>query len=191
MFRKLALAVVLFAIVIGVSYLKTTRGEQRVSAVREANREMAQENIGLKKSVDSLQTEISDTAGRLSDSIQQLDNAYKSNIDSLTQLAASREEEIGKLDERLKAEQAAAKKAENPQTTRPKASRSGRKEVDTEAFNKRVIDYYQKSYVELPKDLTEYEYRVAVQEIRQETAEKFSITVSRLDELREQFELEY
>ena len=191
MFRKLIFAVVLFAIVLGVSYLKTTRGEQRVSAVREANREMAQENVGLKKAVNSLQTEISDTAGRLADSITTLGQAYQTERDSLDSLVTSQEARIGELDEQLNSEKAAVEKLESANSKKTQASRSGRKEDNDEAFNKSVIDYYQKRYVELPKDLTEYEYRVALKEIRQETADKFSISLSRLDNLREQFKLEY
>ena len=36
----------------------------------------------------------------------------------------------------------------------------------------------------LPSDLSDYEYRVSVDEIRAETAEKFSITVESLNKIR-------
>ena len=43
----------------------------------------------------------------------------------------------------------------------------------------------------ITKDLSEYEHRIAVNEIREETAAKFSITVTELNKIRNKYKLSY
>ena len=49
----------------------------------------------------------------------------------------------------------------------------------------------EKRYRNLPKDLTAYERRVALSEIREESADKFRITVAELNRIRKANKLTY
>jgi len=60
-----------------------------------------------------------------------------------------------------------------------------------ERTQEQILSYYKKRYRALPKDLSPYEKRVALAEIRDETAQKFSIPLSELDEIRTDNELDY
>ncbi len=57
--------------------------------------------------------------------------------------------------------------------------------------HKQILSYYKKRYRSLPKDLSPYEKRVALAEIRDETAQKFSIPLSELNKIRTNNELDY
>ena len=57
--------------------------------------------------------------------------------------------------------------------------------------HKQILSYYKKRYRALAKDLSPYEKRVALAEIKDETAQKFSILLSELDKIRTGSELDY
>ena len=54
-----------------------------------------------------------------------------------------------------------------------------------------LLAYYKKLYESLPQNLTDEEFKAAVSKIRQETAKKYSISVSELNRLREEHKVSF
>ena len=61
----------------------------------------------------------------------------------------------------------------------------------TESKHREILNYYKKAVGDLPGDLSAYERRVALSEIRNDTARKFAITISQLNSLRKENNLDY
>lgn len=173
--KKLLLGILLLAVIVAVSYLKNIREEERIDSVLEkAKTESAAETGKIKTAYDSLRALYAETEESLTDSISTLKLAIDSQSDSITTLAAGKDSLTKAL-------------AAKPKTTTKKKSTSDSKL----AQHRKIIDYYKQRHAALPKDLSAYEMRVAKSEIRQETAEKFSISLAELDKIRKEFKLSY
>lgn len=173
--KKLLLGILLLAIIVAVSYIKMTREEKRIDTlIEEARTETAAESGKIKTAYDSLRALYTETEETLTDSILNLKLAIENKSDSLATLAAGKDS----LSKALAAKE---------KTTTGKKSSSDSKL----ALHRKIVDYYKQRHASLPTDLSSYELRVARSEIRQETAEKFSISLAELDKIRKEFKLSY
>jgi len=59
------------------------------------------------------------------------------------------------------------------------------------ASHEEIVSHYKLAMSRLPADLSDYEYRVAVKEVRTETAARFSITVERLNQIRKEHNVNF
>ena len=176
--KKLLLGLSLIAVLVGVSYVKSIRGQ---SAKQEAHRQGVRESsIDLsveQQRVDSLRQVITFRELEFADSMtaQQIKSAVI--IDSLEDISRDQTARISDLQSKL-------------QTTQKTASAKAKSD-DSAARERKILDYYKGRYARLPGDLTEYEMRVALNEIRDETAKKFSITTGQLKTIRASHGLSY
>jgi hypothetical protein len=173
--KKLLLGILLLAIIVAISYIKTVREEERIDSVLEqARQESSFETGKIKTAYDSLSALYAETEESLTDSISSLYTAIDSKTDSLNELASAKDS----LSKALAA--------------KPKATTIKKSNNDSQlAQHRKIIDYYKQRHASLPKDLSAYEMRVAKNEIRQETAQKFSISLAELDKIRNEFKLSY
>lgn len=63
--------------------------------------------------------------------------------------------------------------------------------VKKEVYNREILDFYNKQYRSLLNELTADELKTAVLKLRQETAQKYSISVSELNRLREKYKINF
>ncbi|MDD3732594.1 MAG: hypothetical protein PHU88_09495 [candidate division Zixibacteria bacterium] len=166
--KKIFLAILLLIIVIAVSYYQVHRQEAREQNRYEKGYEEGTRGVErLSGEVDSLRQVVDRQELEFSGKFEQTEQAYADTIDSLKEVVSLQEQKIMKLQ--------SPDKKENSLT-------------DKHAL---ILSYYKKRYSELPGDLSNYEKRVALTEIREETAQKFAITVTELDKIRENNNLNY
>jgi len=174
--KKVLLAILLLGLVLAVSYVKTYREDQkRTEAVQEIADSTGRELQGLSSSVDSLKTVVGESRTAYEDSIQKLNEYHALETDSLKQALSASDEEIKQLAETVKTATSNTRKSEKIASAPKK---------DSSDFHHRVLLYYKKRFKDLPADLSRYEKRVALSEIRDETARRFSISVKELNRLR-------
>ncbi len=169
--KKALLAILLLVIVAGVSYIKTARGRSESEAAYQKGKlESAQHVDNLNQKFDSLsysyereQIEAAQFALR-----QQV--SARVAYDSVSERLGRLESEAESLKAQLRKEDASS---------------------DISSASRPILDYYRQRYTDLPKDLTAYERRVALREIRQETAQKFSLTLEQLEKIRLEHGLDY
>jgi hypothetical protein len=132
-------------------------------------------------SLDSLSQAIDQYEVALTDSQRVWEQRNLALSDSLGDEISERDDKIASLTDKqqdLQKELAAAeKKAVN---TAPK-----------KYTHQEILAYYKKKYKALPPDLSPYEKRIALAEIREESARKFSISLSELDKIRASNNLAY
>jgi hypothetical protein len=174
--KKVLLAILLLGLVLAVSYVKTYREDQkRTEAVQEIADSAGRELQELSSSVDSLRTVVGESRTAYEDSIQKLNEYHALESDSLRQALIANQQDTLRL----------------AQITEPEVSGTQDSGVsactvktDSNDFHHRVLLYYKKRFKDLPADLSRYEKRVALSEIRDETARRFSISVKELNRLR-------
>jgi type II secretory pathway pseudopilin PulG len=177
--KKVLLAVILLALVLAVSYIKSVRNsESRGEAYREGKAESARQLSDYELQMDSMRQAMGEKELAFADSMMRAQVGYKSEIDSLDDLVIARNKRIWDLKSQLS-------KTSKPKSTSRKVSDSVSKE------HERILSFYKKRYKSLPTDLTDYEKKVAINEIREETAQKYAITLAELKSLREKHKLNY
>jgi len=186
--KKLLLGVFLLAVLVAVSYLNITRSSERQAQAFLKGREAGIKTSRLQEAdVDSLsalidrkQTELAELRAAMADTLGNRDLFHAQIVDSLMAAIDAGQTEIARLEKMVVAagsnEQAGTKKQE---TTSAKAS------------HKDILRHYRLAVAKFPADLSAYEYRVALAEAKSETAAKFKITVARLDQIREIYNLDY
>jgi len=180
MIKKLLLGLILIAALVGVVYLQTERAGLKDSRIAEEGYKAGQaDGEKLKASVDSLTSLVDQKDSALAESTASREQFYAGQVDSLTQRIQSQEEQIADLSGKL------ADKTSSTKITAVNTSQ----EPSTKHLE--ILNYYKKAVNDLPEDLSAYERRVALSEIRTETARKFAITVSKLNSLRKENNLEY
>lgn len=178
--RKLLLGLILIAALVGVVYLKSERAEQyRARITEESFKAGLGEGEELKTQVDSLAELVSLQDCALAESVAVREDLYAGQFDSLNEKIQTQEQQIADLSGQL------AEKAATPQVAAQNTS------VEPDSKHLEILNYYKKAVNDLPGDLSAYERRVALSEIRNETARKFAISVSRLNSLRKENNLEY
>jgi hypothetical protein len=166
------------AIVVGVSLLQAYRHKDALdSAYTKGAEQQLATSQSLKTEVDSLQQALLSERSAVNDSFTKTDAIYQAKVDSL-------ENEVTSRDSIIAFQNTKAKK----QATQTHAAAPVKKVDDK---HQQILSYYRKRCESLPKDLSEYERKVAYAEIRTETAQKFEISITELNRLRTENKLTY
>jgi uncharacterized membrane protein len=188
--RKILLvviALVLLGLVLGVSYIKALRADSDQDRLyHQAGQELSQQ---LKRQLDdslshhrrTLDSITQDVSRQQLDFLAVLNRAalkHRSDVDSLSAEVARRDSVIDSISVRVGSTQ--APEQVNATSDKPAELSAAEKQQQRE---KAIIDHYQKRYQSLPRDLSAYERRVALGEVRSETASKFGLSLSELDTL--------
>lgn len=175
-------AIILLGLVVGVGYIKSIRQKaQTTTAYEKGKQERAPEVIQYREKLDSLSYFYGQREVELAESIWLRELAYRSAYDSLAKII---DLEKSKRDSSKSGPEVAQARKE-----------VGESSIDSTknglSRHKQILSYYKKRYQALPKDLSPYEKRVALAEIREQTAQKFSISLQELDNIRTDSKLDY
>jgi hypothetical protein len=178
--KKLLLGLILIAALVGVVYLKSERAEEYRSRLTEEGFQAGlAEGEELGAQVDSLNGLVKQKDSILAESVAVREELWAGEIDSLSQQVQAGEELIADLNSQLASKASAAKVAATNSSKTP----------DNKHLE--ILTYYKKAVNDLPEDLSAYERRIALSEIRNETTKRFRISVSLLNSLRKENNLEY
>jgi hypothetical protein len=173
--KKIVTAVILLILIVGVSYLQVQHQKSREQGLFQEGYLEGSESTGkLEIAVDSLRQVIDSQSVGFSDKLSENEQLYKEKIDSLKDMVSSRDQQIASLEKKT--------------STPPKQNTTSSSKSDKHA---QILSYYKKRFSQLPNDLSPYEKRVAVTEIREETAQKFSISTDELNQIRKKNNLKY
>lgn len=171
--KKLALALILLIALVGISYVNSTRSEAKIKKHYSEGYESGnKESKAATQRADSIARSMEQTSGSYRDSLNNLRISSQVESDSLDQVIAQKDKEIAGLKEKAK-------------TVRSQKTATKSASTQTSLKHTQILDYYKRRLGELPQDLSEYERKVALAEVRDETAKKFSITVGEMDKLRQ------
>lgn len=169
--RKLILGILIIVLLVGISYYKNYREDSQQQTVYaeglEAGQKLALENT---VKIDSIKSLLAHERAVI-DSLEAGEETDAAARDSLAELIRKQEARIGEL------------KRENERLAM-KVNQSGSRE-------QKVLAHYNQRYNDLPGDLSDYEYNVALTEIRTETAKKFGISIADLNKIRKKYNLSY
>ena len=182
MFRKILIAFVFLAILSGLSYLKTSYDFSRKDAlVEKAKTELTLENQDetdrYTNSIDSLGTMLASNESSYNESLDVQKKDYETQLDSLEDVIDLQSAKITTLDKKI---------ASKTTTTAQK-----KRKPKQLSQHEKIYRYYKKRYTQLPQDLSSYEQKIALSEIREETASKFTISLSELSKIRKEYKLNY
>ena len=182
MFKKIIKITFLLALMVGLSYVKTLRNSAKRTEAFDKGKAVAKnELIQYKDKVDSLKIELGFKEVALADSIIKNKLQYQIYIDSLETNNTTLKDSIDYLSNGLVS-----------QANLSNDSNSNRI-ISNETNNKhqQVLAYYKDRYKKLPSDLSDYEKRIALNEIKEETAQKFKISLAELRNIRDKYKLKY
>jgi len=176
--KKIVLGIVLLVALVAVSYFQFTReSERRSKAYRKGYHAGADSVQVAQPNFDSLaglltreRQALAEYQAVMTDSICQLDLLRQDSEDSLKRVISKQNSDMSRLKQQKLAKTSLSKTQQNPDS-------NGLSHAE-------ILGYYKQAMSKLPSDLTDYEYRVSVDEIRTETAAKFSITVESLNQIR-------
>jgi G3E family GTPase len=175
--KKILLIVLLLVLVVAVSYIKTVREHQRSEAFYDDGKMAAARDVdAYQKETDSLKKATAEQQLAFADSLVQKDTRHRSEVDSLENVVDQLEQKVNTLSQ------------DKSSTT---ATVTKKPTTKTLSKHEKILDYYKRRFANLPKDLSEYEKRIAINEIREETSQKFSISLSELKKIREKYKLTY
>jgi hypothetical protein len=178
--KKVLLALLLLVVVVGIAYLTAWRNQaSEKKQYQDGYVKGSAEVTALKKESDSLRTAVQKREMALTDSIKQAGNAYAGLTDSLRGVIASKDSIITVLRSRKPAPSVA--KANKPAPAQSSTA-PAKQQLPNHA---QILDYYKRRLHQLPTDLSAYERKVAVNEIREETAHKFSVSAADVDRIRQ------
>jgi len=178
MFKKIVIALVLVVVIAAISYVKTQRAvghsdsEAKADSIRRVEQLWSYQIM-----VDSLKELVKLQETEHAKAMYSKEMRYKLEIDSLLVLLDSTEESS--------LADTSASSEEKPVEVVPELT------PEQMRFRADVLDHYLGLYEELPKDLSAYERRVALAEIRLKTAEECEISLNQLHEIRQQGGLSY
>jgi hypothetical protein len=184
--KKLLLGIVLLAALVGISYLKTTMESERAAeAFIDGHQVGTRAAQSAQPDVDSMsgafekeRLALVEQKTALADSLAARDQQHERVVDSLTDKLAGQDSEISRLKKQASA---------GPP---PSKAKTPRKTSTAQATESQIVSHYKLAVAKLPSDLSAYEYRVALAEVKTETAEKFKITANHLDQIREEYNLD-
>lgn len=183
---KAAFSIFLLAIIFWVSFLKVSRDHERTETAYAAGRQDAGgELAAVEQEAESLRIAMGERELAFGETLMYRDAAYQAAVDSLADEIDTLQTELERAEVQLKSARKTASK--------PSAKGGGaRKETGQKVSqHERILAYYNQRYKNLPGDLSTYEQKVAVAEIREETARKFSISLIELNRIRAQHKLDY
>ncbi len=170
--KKVVLAVVFLAIIVALSYYSaSTHKEQTQVAYEHGRQESAHQIESLNKRYNLLADSIAQQEVEAAKLVWQRELAYRSAYDSLVKASNIEESKTG--------------------SRKVDFNSDAHLTEDGLLRHKQILGYYKKRYRDLPKDLSPYEKKVALAEIRDETARKFSISLEEFDKIRTENKLDY
>lgn len=173
---KLSLSVVLLLLIVAVSYIQAVRKQAKTDNSFQLGVKSSQKEVlELKSATDSIKTLMGELEVKHGESLLVRDKSYQKNVDSLANIITLREKSLTELKKKS-------------QSSKPAATQS---QTNSEKLHRGLLAYYKKRYESLPTDLTKFERKVAISEIRQETAGKYSLTTSEFNRIRELYKLTY
>jgi len=173
--KKITIAIVLLLLIVGVSYLQVNRQESREQVLYKNGYQKGSEKVEkLADAVDSLRQVVDSHEVEFSGQLEESERAFTGKIDSLKNVVSTKDEKIAAF--------------ENNTSSTPMPTTTMSKTSDKHT---QILSYYKKRFSQLPNDLTAYEKRVAMSEIREETAQKFSISTDELNKIRDTNNLKY
>ncbi len=190
--RKLLLivtALVLLAVVLGVSYIKalkadSSQDELYSKASEQLSRQIEDSLSRHNHLVDSLQQATTQQQLDFLTVVNRAALQHRADIDSLSAQLSVRDSVIDSMSRQL---------ADVEKSGGEGADESDKLTAEQKAKQRQmeIIDYYKQRYQSLPGDLSAYERKVALGEIRSETANKFGLSMTELESLRNKYELTY
>ena len=186
--KKVLLSVLLLLALVAISYFQATReSEQRTRSYRRGQRAGADSVQAAQPDFDSVadlllreRRALAEYLSLMSDSVAQLDSVYQYSVDSLTGVIGRQSADLSRL-----------RKQSSGGKTPSKAQQAAKAPGSAGPSHEEILSHYKRVMSKLPSDLTDYEYRVAVDEIRTETAAKFSISVEKLNQIRADHSLDF
>ena len=165
--RKLLLALILLILIVAVSYIQAVMQQKKADNSfwlgRKSNQ---QEMLALQNEAESLKTRMGEQEILHAETLLQRDKMIHSNVDSLSKIIESQKNSITELKKKTEA-------------------------AESDQRHRELLTYYKKRFESLPTDLTEYERKIAISELRQETADKYAISLVEFNRLREKFKLNF
>lgn len=181
--KKLFLALFLLVLLVGISYVKKTRQDEKVAdAHRSARQELSLELSEKEGQIDSLAFLAGQQQVQWADSLIKKDADHWRQVDSLENVIEKKSDSLGSMEAKVHKLQDANKKSSADSKSSAATSKSR---------HESILALYKEKHKALPTDLSAYERRVALAEIREETARKFSISLAELDRIRARYKLKY
>jgi len=179
--KKVILALVILAVIVYAGYYRAVKHKEKNNntyerGMMESKLKIESLNNSFKLLLDSIKQQEIEVA----ESLWQRDLSYRKGLDSLEAVLNEKDEEITFLKTEL-------------QEARPHqkiSSMSANPEQHKVLTHEQILSYYRKRCRGLPEDLSQYEKRVALSEIRYETARKFSISLQEFDKIRDNNKLD-
>jgi predicted RND superfamily exporter protein len=182
---KALIAVFLLVVIVGLTWVNYQRGQDKVIAGQnEVRKQSAKQVAAITSQADSLTTLLGAQQSAFGDSLIRKDSKYLAIIDSLEEAVRAREKQVADLKLAAKTKPKTAQTVSAPKKPTAVADATLKQHLE-------ILSYYQNRFKTLPGDLSEYERKVAVREIRQETMDKFAITAVQLDRIRSDSNLGY
>lgn len=185
--KKVILFIILLGVLIGIIFVKTGRDQAQIDEAFRSGVAKAQlEVTAYQKRVESLRVSTDKTRLDWADSLRRHDSVFAVYRDSVRQLLVAQSDKIKELQKKSRS---SVKTVSNGTTaSAPKTKNDTGGVLSRHA---QILTYYKNRYRELPGDLSTYERRAALTEIRQETVNKFAITLAELDQIRKSYKLDY
>lgn len=178
--RKVLLTVLILALLAGLTYVKTVEDRRsNRSSFDEGRRSGLGEVTTVLTERDSLRTTITAEREALGDSLSRHTMLFQTALDSLELALCETIESVDSLESELASRPAQVTAAKPPAVDPIKEGHT------------KILAYYKNRYGNLPQDLSNYERRIAVNEIREETADKFSISLGELEKIRRANNIQY
>jgi hypothetical protein len=186
--KKVILGLCLVLVIGAVAYLKTVRETER-----QAEAYAKGQDAGIKRaedgqiSLDSLAEQLAgerralaEYKATVADSIARQEERHRVTVDSLSRVIDSQQSDIDRLQKQTLVSKTADTTGDSGDATRS----NGTSHQD-------IVNHYRLAMSRLPADLSDYEYQVAVKEVRIETAARFQITVERLNQIRKEYNVNF
>jgi uncharacterized membrane-anchored protein YhcB (DUF1043 family) len=184
---RIVLAVVLVGVLIGLIVFKTGRDQSKIDeAFRQGVAKAQTEVAAYQKRAESLRVTTDQTRLAWADSLRRHDSVFTAYRDSVQELLSSQADQIKQLQKKTRS---AVKSTAGGSTA--SATKSKTATGSTSNKHLEILTYYKNRYQSLPGDLSVYERKAALSEIRHETVTKFAISAAELDQIRKANKLEY
>lgn len=181
---RIALAIILVGVLVGLVIFKTGRDQSQIDeAFRQGVAKAQVEVSAYQKRVESLRVSTDQTRLAWGDSLRRHDSLFRAYRDSVNSVIIAQADQIKQLKKKSPSTTKSGATASTPKT------KNGTGTVSTKHLE--ILTYYKNRYKSLPSDLSLYERKAALNEIRQETTTKFAITPTELDQIRKANQIDY
>lgn len=183
---RIVLAIVLVGVLIGLIVFKTGRDQSKIDeAFRQGVAKAQSEVAAYQKRAESLRVTTDQTRLAWADSLRRHDSLFTAYRDSVRDVLTSQADQIKQLQKKTRSSVKSGANGATASATKSKTTAA----VPNKHLE--ILTYYKNRYQSLPGDLSVYERKAALNEIRQETITKFSISMTDLDQLRKANKLDY